>query len=278
MDMAEYRAIPAVNWSTLSAMRESPAHYKECRDVGREDTPALLVGRAVDCAVFEPSLFPLRFACRPAGIDRRTKEGKTAWSEFLATNAGRDILDADEFDQVTKMAAAVRENAAAAPYLAGGFEQVVLRWTHRATGLACKARLDYVSHSRAVLLDLKSTVSTEHRKFAGSVVMYGYHNQLAFYRQGLETAAPAWKLPDGLCYSPILLAVEKTPPYDVAVFELEEKAMDQAARENEALLARVARCEERKTWPGRYDGHPHRLTLPPWAYDDQRVINPVELA
>ena len=53
----EYRAIHAINQSTLKAMLLSPAHYRFCLDHSEErSTPALRLGRAVHCRILTPQL------------------------------------------------------------------------------------------------------------------------------------------------------------------------------------------------------------------------------
>ena len=99
MTFAEYADIDAVNWSPLSAMRDSPLHYAHRLRTPRTDTPALAMGRAIHTAVLEPDAFPLGYVVRPDGIDRRTKAGKeiivnsedNMYSEVVAIQGGMKI-------------------------------------------------------------------------------------------------------------------------------------------------------------------------------------------
>ncbi len=51
MSFDDYRAIPAVNWSSLKHMAASAKHYRHALTNDRPDTPAMEMGRAAHCAV-----------------------------------------------------------------------------------------------------------------------------------------------------------------------------------------------------------------------------------
>ena len=61
-----------------------------------------------------------------------------------------------------------------------------------------------------------------------------------------------------------IVAVEKEPPFCVAVYQLEAAAIYDGARELEPLLELWAACEESDTWPG-YDSDIVKIDLPAYA-------------
>ena len=65
----------------------------------------------------------------------------------------------------------------------------------------------------------------------------------------------------------VLVAVEKEPPFDVAVFKLDEDVLYTAEQDLADLMGQLKRCHETGTFPGRYEGE-QALHLPAWAYPE----------
>ena len=249
-----YQALPGVNFSSLKAMADSPLHYRHRLTTPRMDTPAMRFGRAIHTAVLEPDRFPLEYVV----FDGPRRAGK-AWDEFEAANADRTILKTDEYAACLAVRDAVRNYGPAANLLRGESE-VSIQWTDAATGIECKARLDHI-HAGAIV-DLKSTSSLDAHDFERTAADLLYHGQLAMYRRGLA-ACGAESCDD----APVIIAVESSAPYDVAVFEPTDDALSIGDGLVSDLLFRLSQCRERDSWPGRFDS-PQPLTLPPWLMGD----------
>lgn len=250
MNFAEYAALKRVNASTLKEMRKSPRHYKWRLDHPMEDTPRLGLGRGTHTAVFEPDRFLLDYALWDG--DRRGK----AYAEFCEQHPRQTILKAAEYETCLAMRDAVRAHPVAGPMLTPpGEAEKVITWTDEATGLECKARLDW--WRVGLFADLKTTVDVDAHKFAGLAYRMGYHVQLAFYRAGL--------IANGLdAPPPKIIAVEASAPHDVAVFGLDDDALWAGDEEVADLLAKVAAGRFSNEWPGRYPEE-RPLSLPSWA-------------
>jgi hypothetical protein len=259
-----YRQIQAVNWTSLKYLRDgSPAHYKYRLDHQREDKPHLAIGRALHVAVFEPDRFALDFAV----YDGPTKgEGsrKAKWA-FEEANAHRTVLDLDDYELTLAMRDAVRAHPLVAPYLECGVAEESVLFRDPISGLDCKSRLDWVSLSKPGIVDLKSTISSEARRFASMAARFGYHCQGAMYQRGYQVAT-------GETLPFILVAVEKEPPFDVAVFRcFDDDALYAGGEELNELLERVAECRAADHWPGRYETE-QALDLPKWVFPDDEDI------
>lgn len=260
---AEYRAMDAVNWSSLKQIGRSPAHYRhELTRAPPHDTDALKVGRAVHTAVFEPELFQQRFITW-SGDRRAGKE----WEQFKASNISRDILTLQQALEVTALQSAVRSAAVAQPYLVGGRREVTLRWKVEqptlfgADGYSidCKGRLDYLNG--AGIIDLKTTRDASPEAFSAAAWRLGYLGQAAFYVDGYKAAT-------GRTLSFTIVAVEKAPPYAVAVYSLEDDALEQGREQYRAYLDRLALCRSTGEWPGYQADRVQPLQLPRWARQD----------
>lgn len=256
----QYDAHPGVRWSNLSHMRKSPAHYLHALTNKRKDTSALNTGSALHALVFEPETYADRFTTYAAS---KTKgEGaRKAWEAFQEESQARGltILDTDEAQRAEGMAAAVRVKAGAYIAPSKGRAEIPITWTDAETGLLCKARLDWLTIDR-LLIDLKSTRSTEEHAFANQAWKLGYFHQQIFYSMGVAAATGC-----ALDEVPFLfVAVESEPPYDVALFEPCEETRYAALEDVRKLLAQLAECQRRQKWPGRYDA-PRMLKAPAYV-------------
>jgi hypothetical protein len=248
-----YFGTPGVNWSTLKYMRDSPMAYRHALANPPADRPAFAIGRAVHTLVFEPQKFDAEYVIWTEG----RRAGK-AWEEFKAQNAAMTILKPEEYDECADMARAVQAHPLVAPYLVGGvFEQPVY-WTDPATGIECKAKPDWVIPERGILLDLKTARSIEARRFGAEAARMGYHMQLAHYAAGCRIGA-GFEVQRQL-----VVAVEKEPPYDVAVFEIGPDEAYVAAQDVAELLAQLRECRDADRWLGRYTEE-QALQLPAWV-------------
>jgi hypothetical protein len=248
----EYDQIDAVNWTKLKAMRQSPKHYLYRSANPLEDTVSMRAGRAVHTAVLEPDRFPLDYAV----FDGPRRAGKE-WEAFAAANRSKTILRRDEYDFCLEIRDAVRAHPVARHLLEVGEAEKTITWTDEATALPCKGRIDWLNGIG--LCDLKTTADLDPMRFGATAGRLGYHCQLAFYRQGLKA--------NGVEAPVKILAVEKTPPHDVAVFTLDDDTLYAGEQEVAVLLRRVADCREAGRWPGRFGDGETPLQLPPWAFN-----------
>jgi hypothetical protein len=256
----QYDAHPGVRWSLLSHMRKSPAHYQHALSHPRSATSALNTGSALHALVFEPETYAERFTTYTAS---KTKgEGaRKAWDAFQEDSQARGltILDTDEGQRAEGMAAAVRVKAGSYIAPSKGRAEIPITWTDAETGLVCKARLDWLTIDR-LLIDLKSTRSTEERAFANQAWKLGYFHQQIFYSMGVAAATGCT-----LEEVPFLFAaVESEPPYDVALFEPCEESRYAALEDVRKLMERLAECQRTQRWRGRYD-EPRMLKAPAYV-------------
>lgn len=267
LTMAEYQALPGINWSTLKELRQSPLHYQHALKTPRPDTPAMALGRAVHCAVFEPDALPLRYAVyqhsKTQGPGARTR-----WQAFQEQMeaAGLEILSAEQWEVVTAIRDAVRTDPVASKYLARGKPEQTIQWQDRETGLQCKARLDWtvpparLFGQRGVYVELKSTRDAGVGRFASRAASLLYHGQVSFYRRGLKTIT-------GEEHDARLIVVESAPPFDVIVYEPDDDWLSCGDVLVDELLSEVATRRASGCWPGAAKGEELTLPLPGWAID-----------
>jgi hypothetical protein len=62
----------------------------------------------------------------------------------------------------------------------------------------------------------------------------------------------------------VFIVVEKVPPHDVAIDELDPLAVEIGRRNNEAFLLQIAECRRTGEWPGN-GGRIRKNSLPRWV-------------
>lgn len=252
---AEYHAHEAVSKSDLDLIHKSPAHYKAAR---HEDTPALRFGTAFHCAVLENDRFNETYTVIEG--DRRTKAVKDSIKDAEA--AGKIILTADDFNAIMSMAQAVFKNPICAALLRGSLKENSV--FSELDGVRVKCRPDGWSIEKGVLFDLKSTEDASPEGFARTVAKYRYHVQDAFYRHVVASAIGG----DADDLSFIFIAVEKKPPFAVALYQLDELATLQGWVDAREDLRRYKAAKESGKWCG-YSPRIETLSLPRWAVSSE---------
>jgi len=253
---ADYHADPAISASHLHAVAASPYHYWS-RFINPDRPPsvqtaAMKLGSLTHCAVLEPDELASRYGIAP---DRRTNAGKAAVAAMEA--AGIEAVTAPEMEQAMAMAASVRSHQAAATLLRDGKAEQSFWFDDIATGLRCKCRPDWYTGS--TIVDLKTTVDASPKGFAKSVAQWRYHVQQSHYLAG--TFAERF----------VFIAVEKSYPYAVGVYELDADAVQFGDYERRNNLQTIADCRAISEWPG-YGNIIQPLSLPKWALQTSSSI------
>lgn len=260
MPAEQYHASPGVSNTMLSELRRSPRHcWARFLDPDRpppaEPTAAQRAGTLAHTMILEPSKL-VRYTVKPEGHDGRTKEGK-AW---LAANAGRECVSADEWHGAVAQEAAVLAVPELAHALRSGSPEVSITWTDERTGLPCRARIDWLHKlpdGRVIVLDLKTCADASPAEFGRSVWAFGYHRQAAHYSAGLHA--------NGLEVAAFLFAaVSNARPFIAVPYLLDDDATRRGADEVRELLDLYAHCSRANDWPAYGDGV-QVLSLPAWA-------------
>jgi len=256
---ADYHADPAISASQLKTVMQSPYHYwsryLDPDRVAMVPTAAMRLGSLAHCAVLEPDELSKRYGITP---DRRSNAGKALAAEMEAS--GIEAVTAQEMEQALAMADAVRSNSTAALLLSNGAAEQSFWWDDIPTGLRCKCRPDWLSADGATIVDLKTCVDASPAGFAKSVAQWSYQVQAAHYLCG--TLATRF----------VFVAVEKTAPYAIGVYELDAQAMVHGAVLRHNALQRIQDCRAINEWPGYTDGGIETIQLPGWALKDNTSI------
>jgi exodeoxyribonuclease VIII len=124
----------------------------------------------------------------------------------------------------------------------------------------CKARPDYIRQDKGLILDLKTCLDARSDPFSRSCWNYRYHVQAAYYLDGYRVAT------EESAEAFLFIAIEKAPPYAVAVYHANEDMIDQGRSEYQRDLITYAECLAKDEWPG-YPEEIASLVLPRWTQE-----------
>lgn len=286
IDIDTYGAAKGVRRSELMALEDGTdkdlRHYQA---QGVPSSPALRVGSATDCLVFEPHLFDEMFVAMPDWDDR--KAGLLNKVAFLAERNGlpnesdgmtvenlkvevarlksllpQTILPYAEAELSHRCAAATLAARAVRQLLDARTSQPSYFWTQSTFSgidVPVKARPDARVEGRHRLADLKTCQSLADRDLQNSIIKWGYDVQAAMCFEG---ATKAGEEPEQWVW----IWTRKVDPIDVRVVVLGRGSdwMILGERRYARLLDRYARIQE----SNQLLGHAHDptvLPLPQWA-------------
>jgi hypothetical protein len=193
--------------------------------------------------------------------DWRTKVARTARDEAHA--AGAVPLLAADYEQVQAMAAALREHPIASALLRPdtGRPEQTLVWVDAGTKVWRRARLDwypYPGSGRLIVPDYKTCRSAAPDDLQRAISEYGYHQQAAWYLDGIKAL--------GLAEDPqfVLVFQETSAPYLVTVAQPDRTALRIGAHLNRVALMTYRECVAADRWPG-YSDDVELIQLPAWV-------------
>lgn len=251
----EYHSSDGVSRSALELVRQAPSIYAARVLQGKakaRKSKAFDDGTAIHCATLEPDRFDREYIVKPY-FNTRTLGGKKASDDWDHNHVDYVGVSQEDLDRYRQIADRVREHPAVKNHnlLTGGQAEKSVYRTHQATGIQLKCRPDYWVQDRSLVVDLKSTVDASPKGFGKSVLDYGYHRQEAFYR-----------IVSG-CRQFVFIAVEKTHPFNVAVYELPKEFYGRGLDEVLEALETLARCQRENNYPG-YSDEIVKLSMPSW--------------
>lgn len=245
MTNEDYHAHAGISSTAVKTVfKSSLAHWK---GAVRPPKAAFDLGSAVHALVLEPH----RNLVVRGPADRRGNKWKDAQHDLAPDQV---LLPEAEYDQAQTMA----ENIMAHPIAGSYFDKDMLAEQSifvecPDTGLLLKCRPDALSCN--LILDIKTTVDASPAGFDKQVWQYGYGIQDAFYRRVCSLA--------GIDVDDFMfVAVEKQPPYVVAVHVLSNEYIEWADNVVSDMLHRIKYAEETGKyltgWPDTNVIHPPR--------------------
>jgi hypothetical protein len=252
ISIEEYHNGQGVSRSSLMEMAKSPLHYwHKCINPNREqrESPAVIekrhaleFGNALHTYILEPPKYLENYHLMPEA-NRTTKIGKEIYAKALneANRDNKSLISVDAHETILEMTQSINNHPAAPDLIRDAFYEKSLYWTDEETGILCKVRPD-IWHSNFIC-DLKTAQSASENDFKRSIYSYGYHIQAGMIHEALKNVTGV------NMQSFLFVVVEKEAPYAVAVYQLDETALEQGIIEFKNLLRKLKSCINTDHWP-----------------------------
>lgn len=244
MTEKEYRSLEGVSRSQLWRLHEgSPEKFMYAEEHPEEPTHNLIFGQMVHKLVLEPETFGDEFVIMPE-VDRRTKDGKAIWQEFLDGAGNKTPIKCVDYEKALSMKNALMDNDLIKKLLSGKHEIPIL-WSDELTGEKCKVRIDCFTTlpDKVLIVDYKSTNDARTDQFIRSAINYGYDFQAAMYTEAVK------KVMDQEAVF-IFIAQEKEPPYAVNVLAADQLLVQRGYDIFRELLGIYHECKTSGNWYG----------------------------
>lgn len=259
-----YHTSEGVSKSMLDKLHPTPSHYHG----KKKESAEFDIGTGLHALLLEQED---RFWVQPELYE--SEEGPKKWNnnakvcrDWNAEHRDKPILTRAEADMVRAMSKSVHTHPFAGPALRGAQVEQSLYARDPGTGLLLRCRMDAIPVEGRIngmnpILDIKTVTSACDRAFNNMMLKCRWHVQGAGYLH-IDSLL-------GLGHDSFLfIAVEKFPPYAVAVYDLSPDDLSQGRREYHRDLNVYKMCTESGVWPG-YQINPRMTCLPDYAYDPE---------
>lgn len=241
---SEYHASAGLSKTRLAHLLKSAAHLRAYDTTEKsKPTPEQILGTAIHEAALEPSKFLANYAVAPVGLDRRKTADKAIWAEFVAANAGKTVIDADDYQTAVSAANSLKEHIVFGGSLRVGTPEISL-FAESEHGHPLKARLDLFDPEQNIIWDIKTTIAGDAFGFRKEVFKYSYGLQASHYLN-LARLTGLGNKDTKFAFA----AVEKTAPFAVGVYVLSAETIAKWDAIATSLVQHWYACEKTGIFP-----------------------------
>jgi hypothetical protein len=276
VSFADYCDWDAINHSKLYRIDKSPLNTQIGPDFS--GSSSIRFGQLVHTGRLEPESVSKRYAVMPAfenDAENETATGKPSTSTatqyvkecrkaFAKMNATKTVISQAEYNDLNNALDAINACPQAVERLSNGSPETSIVWHDQATGLRCKARIDFVGESH--LADLKTSRDDKNtplpESFEYSLWTYSYYSQAAWYQSGWEALTGA-RLPFWF------VVLGTGSPMQCVAAPVGEMTLRLGRDKNKERLALYKLCHDRGEFPG-YES-PEIFELPDKYFPDEVV-------
>jgi exodeoxyribonuclease VIII len=257
MDIDEYHSNPSIVSSTgLKKVKKSTRDFVHYVINGEKPKSCFDFGNAFEIALMDmvngTNMFDRDVAVMPTlewtgialddnpnlKVPASSKIYRELKQEFERQNFGKYILTdvgaSESKEALDDMVKSCASNVTVHKLLSGTTYQVSLFWRDQDTGVMCKTRPDICLNKKRVLVDIKTCKDASPHGFARDAANLDYPIQAAIQARG-ATESGLMESVDNYFW----LAVEKTPPYNLGLYEFQQ---DDAEYFSDVLDHYLERC------------------------------------
>jgi exodeoxyribonuclease VIII len=224
-----------------------------------ETSDSMALGSMVHTLLLEPEEFKNRYRFKPE-CDRRTKEGKAIYNDFVASLPERcEIVTSDDFAKAMQCAASLNSHEEYSNVMKATWDTRIVeqRIDFEIDGVEMRSKLDYLSLPAQVCIDIKTSRDASPVEFSKSIMSYGYHRQAAIYREAVLQK-------HGIECRFVFAVVCTEPPYECALYEPSEMMLQDGMIEVSALLREFKVRSESDDWASQWSKGIVPIELPRW--------------
>jgi PDDEXK-like domain of unknown function (DUF3799) len=174
-------------------------------------------------------------------LTKTTKEGKERWQKIQSELGNKETLSSNQYQVLQAMVESFQKHELANQFLENAKIEQSIYWTDPDTGILCKCRPDILRCN--LICDLKTAQDGSPRSFQYAAFNYGYYIQAAMIQEALIEIKKV-KVKDFL-----FLVIEKSAPYAISIYQLDEPSLEQGRHEFKQLLVHYKRCLDTNDWP-----------------------------
>nr|WP_234901644.1 PD-(D/E)XK nuclease-like domain-containing protein [Mycolicibacterium fluoranthenivorans] len=273
-----YHADPTSLSSTgaRTLIRQTPKQFYNDRHEPQKPKPEydfghcahkMVLGEGNQFKVMDPKIHGLT-------ADGKQSQKPTATGMWKATEAkarldGLTPITKAQMETAQRMAGVVFDHPLARNLFTDGTAEMSGYWHDDATRIRCRLRTDWITEPtkrrpRRIVVDYKQSTSAEVDHFEDMVFKFGYHQQQAWYEDGLIQHGF-----EGFGF--VFVLQSNKPPYDVAVCEIDPEIVDLGRRLNRRAIEIYAECEASNEWPG-IPPVVHRVGMSNWRRERQESL------
>ena len=220
-------------------------------------TKAMEQGTALHTFCLEPEKFTEEVVVKDKDLKLTTKVGK----EFQQKHIDKIIIDEDYYKTLEILRDKLQIKGKDI-FLNEGIKEASFFWIDK-YDIHCKCRPDYLSPDFQYMIDLKSTTDASPRGFKNSVLKFNYAVQAQFYIRGVHKVSGI--KPRNFYF----IAMEKTRPYHVEIYDLDETWLKIADKEIDEALYRIFNLKDRDFIPNGYTIEPTTLSPPQYMLENE---------
>ena len=259
MPNKEYHSLDARSSTDLRNILKSEELFMSKLNEIIEPTKAMQQGTALHTYFLEREKFKDEVSIKSSDIKLTTKAGK----EWVAEQKDKIIID-EEFFNIFPIIEEKIDNKASDIFKIGGLTEASFFWKDK-YDIDCKCRPDYISSDFSYMIDLKTTADASPRGFKSSVIKFNYAVQAQFYLRGIEKSTN--QKPSKFYF----IAIEKTKPYHVEVYDLDETWLSISDKDIDEALYRIDSLRSRNYKPNGYSTECTTLHPPDYLINREKA-------
>jgi exodeoxyribonuclease VIII len=250
----------AVGSTLLKTILKSPASFLHRYQNPTKSMPHLEFGSAMHTLLDSQDKFLEEYIASPNFGDMRNAANKAMRAEWITRiKPHAKILSEDDYIKLFGMYQSVLKHPQARGLIKKpGRGEHSLFYSDPITGISCKVRPDRFLETDNILVDFKTTTDITEDGFSRSMWQYRYDFQAAMYAEALSLITG---VRPKVC---AIIAIEKEPPFEVAVYRLNDETLYKGALDYRRALDTLAACLKTNEWR-TYQPSWKEIGLPAWA-------------